>query len=118
MGPITASNNVDGLRAAARRGLLCGRQRRGRRRESRYVVTTLGQLQAQVLTEEIKKLREEIERKTGKTPEALYAEREKRVRDAIELRQPDRVPVSMAGGYLAGPYAGLTASGAYQEGPR
>ena len=80
-------------------------------------MTTLDQLPAQVLTEEIKKLREEIERKTGKTPEALYAEREKRVRDAIELRQPDRVPVSMAGGYFAARYAGLTASVAYYDAP-
>lgn len=38
-------------------------------------------------------LRAEIERKTGKTPEQLYEEREKRVREAIELKEPDRIPV-------------------------
>jgi hypothetical protein len=38
-------------------------------------------------------LREKIERETGKTPEQLYEEREKRVRDTIELKEPDRVPV-------------------------
>jgi hypothetical protein len=42
---------------------------------------------------EITGLREEIQRKTGKTPEALYEEREKRVRDSIHLRQPDRIPL-------------------------
>jgi len=36
-------------------------------------------------TEEEKRLREEIEKKHGKTPEELYEEREKRVRDAIAL---------------------------------
>jgi uroporphyrinogen-III decarboxylase len=40
-------------------------------------------------------LRAKIEKTTGKTPEQLYAEREKRVRDAIELKEPDRVPVWM-----------------------
>lgn len=43
----------------------------------------------------IKSTREEIERKHGKTPEELYEEREKRVMDAIHLREPDRVPVSV-----------------------
>lgn len=38
-------------------------------------------------------LREEITQKTGKTPEQLYEEREKRIRDAIELKEPDRVPL-------------------------
>jgi uroporphyrinogen-III decarboxylase len=42
---------------------------------------------------ELKRMREEIVTKTGKTPEQLYEEREKRVRDAIELKEPDRVPL-------------------------
>ena len=33
-----------------------------------------------------------------KTPDELYEEREKRLRDAIELKEPDRVPVMMGGG--------------------
>ena len=37
-------------------------------------------------------LKKQIEERTGKTVEQLYAERAKRVRDAIELRVPDRVP--------------------------
>ena len=36
--------------------------------------------------EEPKRLREEIEKKHGKTTEQLYEEREKRVRDTIALR--------------------------------
>jgi len=42
---------------------------------------------------EIKALREEIRRRTGKTPEQLYEELEKRVRDSIFLKQPDRIPL-------------------------
>jgi|WetSurMetagenome_2_1015567.scaffolds.fasta_scaffold190942_2 hypothetical protein len=37
-------------------------------------------------------LKKEIEERTDKTVEQLYAERAKRVRDAIELKEPDRVP--------------------------
>jgi hypothetical protein len=37
-------------------------------------------------------LKEQIEKQTGKTTEQLYEEREKRVRDAIYLKEPDRVP--------------------------
>jgi len=46
-------------------------------------------------SKEIKRLRDEIERKHGKTPEQLYEEREKRVRDAIDLKEPDRVPFTI-----------------------
>jgi hypothetical protein len=42
---------------------------------------------------EINALREEIQRKTGKSPEELYEERERRVRDSIYLKQPDRIPL-------------------------
>ncbi|OGO40115.1 MAG: hypothetical protein A2147_08310 [Chloroflexi bacterium RBG_16_57_8] len=42
---------------------------------------------------EIGDLREEIQQRTGKTPQELYEEREKRVRDSIYLRQPDRIPL-------------------------
>ncbi|MGD9142280.1 MAG: hypothetical protein PVG61_00375 [Dehalococcoidia bacterium] len=35
---------------------------------------------------------EEVKKKTGKTPEQLYEEREKKIRDAIELREPETVP--------------------------
>ena len=39
-------------------------------------------------------LKEEIERTTGKSTEQLYEEREKRVRDTIEVQQPDRIPIT------------------------
>lgn len=48
--------------------------------------------------------REETRRKTGNTPEELYEEREKRVRDAIELKEPDRVPVFLQVAWFAGRY--------------
>jgi hypothetical protein len=37
-------------------------------------------------------LKKQIEERTGKTVEQLYSERAKRVRDAIELKVPDRIP--------------------------
>jgi len=58
-------------------------------------------------------LREEIERKTGKTPEQLYEEREKRVRDAIELKEPDRVPLWIIPD--ASSRSGLPRSAAYYD---
>ena len=51
-------------------------------------------LAAQEYKKEQQKLKEEIEKKTGKTTEQLYEEREKRIRDAIECKEPDRIPLS------------------------
>ena len=48
--------------------------------------------------EQLKRDRDEIQKRTGRTPEELYEEREKRVRDAIQLKEPDRVPWVMVGG--------------------
>ena len=62
-----------------------------------------------------KRAREEVERKSGKTPEELYAEREKRVMDAIAMKEPDRVPVVMRGGYFPVMYAGLSPSVVFYE---
>jgi hypothetical protein len=56
-----------------------------------------------------------IEKKHGKTVEQLRNEREKRVRDALELKIPDRVPVSVNTGVFAARYAGLTASALYYD---
>lgn len=67
------------------------------------------------MAQTIKDLRDEIEKKTGKSPEELYQEREKRVRDAIELKVPDRVPVALLMGYFPGRYAGLKNSAAYYD---
>lgn len=44
---------------------------------------------------EQERIKEEIEKKYGKTVEQLYNEREKRANDAIELREPDRVPITI-----------------------
>ncbi len=45
--------------------------------------------------EETLALKKQIEERTGKAVDELYDERNKRVRDAIELRTPDRVPFSV-----------------------
>src|SRR3989304_1415898 len=65
--------------------------------------------------EDEKRLIAEIERKHGKTVAQLRDEREKRVRDAMELRVPDRVPVNVGTGVFAARYAGLTASAMYYD---
>ncbi|MFC2021342.1 uroporphyrinogen decarboxylase family protein [Chloroflexota bacterium] len=58
----------------------------------------------------IKKSREEIEKKTGKSPEQLYEEREKRITDVIQMKVPDRMPVFLRLGYFPIKYAGLSPS--------
>src|ERR1035437_7788286 len=63
----------------------------------------------------LKKLKEEIEKKHGKTVEQLLDEREKRVRDVIELRVPDRVPVTIQTGVFSARYAGLPLSSMYYD---
>jgi hypothetical protein len=45
---------------------------------------------------------------SGKTPEALGAERAKRIRDAMQLKQPDRVPLIMSAGYMLADVGGVT----------
>lgn len=62
-----------------------------------------------------KRLRDEIEKKHGKTPEQLYEEREKRLRDAIQLKQPDRVPVILRAGFFPAKYNGIPLSTAYYD---
>jgi hypothetical protein len=58
-------------------------------------------------------LKRQIEERTGRTVEQLYAERSKRVRDVIELREPDRVPFMV----LVEPhrYSGIPKSAAYYD---
>ncbi len=49
-----------------------------------------------------------------KTSEELYEEREKRLRDAIELKEPDRVPVVLATNYLPVRYVtGITVADSF-----
>jgi hypothetical protein len=58
-------------------------------------------------------LKKQIEERTGKTVEQLYDKRAKRVRDVIELREPDRVPFMI----LIEPhsYSGIPKSAAYYD---
>jgi uroporphyrinogen-III decarboxylase len=63
----------------------------------------------------VEELRADIEKKTGKTTDQLYDEREKRVRDAIQLRVPDRVPVSMRMTYFPAKYVGIPKSASYYD---
>jgi hypothetical protein len=58
-------------------------------------------------------LKEEIEKKTGKSTEQLYEEREKRVRDAIEIKEPDRIPLTIE--IKTRTYTGIPNSAAYYD---
>ncbi len=49
------------------------------------------------MDENLRLLRAEIEQKTGRTADEWYEEREKRIRDAVEANQPDRVPIFIMG---------------------
>ena len=50
---------------------------------------------ADLYYQEQQTIKDEIEQRHGKSTEELYAEREKRARDATELRVPDRAPLSL-----------------------
>jgi hypothetical protein len=70
------------------------------------------------LIEEEKRLKEEIEKRHGKTVEELYKERERRIFDAMQLKVPDRVPVVLFDvPLLACRYTGLPYSAAYYDAP-
>ena len=58
-------------------------------------------------------LKKEIERRTGRTCELLYEEREKRVRDVIELKVPDRIPLTID--VKISTYTGVPNSAAYYD---
>jgi uroporphyrinogen-III decarboxylase len=62
-----------------------------------------------------KKLKDSVEQKTGKSADQLYEEREKRVRDAIALKETDRVPVSLRMAYFPAKYIGIPTSTAYYD---
>ncbi len=66
---------------------------------------TTGDASSMSYEQEIKKLRDAIEKRTGRSPEDLYEEREKRLRDAIELKEPDRVPVALTTSYFPARHA-------------
>jgi hypothetical protein len=58
-------------------------------------------------------LKKQIEERAGKTVAQLYNERNKRVRNAIELKEPDRVPFSLI--IDAHAYAGVPNSASYYD---
>lgn len=65
--------------------------------------------------EHLKRLRAEIEKKRCKSVEQLYQERQKRLWDVIEMKEPDRVPVIVTGPYFAAKYCGLPYSSVYYD---
>jgi hypothetical protein len=67
------------------------------------------------LRQKIKRLKGEIEKRNGKTVEQLRVEREKRMNDAMMLRMPDRVPVTIQTGVFACRYAGIPLSAMYYD---
>jgi len=68
----------------------------------------------QLLAEE-QRLIARIEKKHGKSVDQLRLEREQRIKDAIALREPDRVPVTLNAGAFAARAAGLPASAAFYD---
>ena len=78
---------------------------------------TASAVSAEELRQENEKRLRQIVERTGKSPEALYEEREARIRAAVELRVPDRVPVVLGGTYFAARYSGLSLASAYYDAP-
>jgi len=51
----------------------------------------------------------------GKSPQQLYAERAKRLDDAIHLRQPDRIPIFLMLGHMLADLGGITRLQMYED---
>src|ERR1039458_4760745 len=51
----------------------------------------------------------------GKSPEQLCAERSKRLYDAIQLKQPDRIPIQINFGHMIAQLAGVTRQELYEN---
>ena len=62
---------------------------------------------------EQQQLKDEIEKRTGKSTEQLYKEREKRAKDVVELKIPDRIPLTIE--VKINKYAGILNSAAYYD---
>lgn len=63
----------------------------------------------------IDRIRSEVEKRTGKTPEQLLREREKRITDAIQLKVPDRVPLFLSPGKMPLRLSGLPMSAPFYD---
>jgi len=77
-------------------------------------MTTQGTIEKSYVENE-KRLIAEIEKKHGKSVDQLRQERGKRIKDAIELREPDKVPVTINAGAFAAKYAGIPISAMYYD---
>jgi uroporphyrinogen-III decarboxylase len=53
-----------------------------------------------------------------KSPQQLYAERAKRMQDALELRQPDRIPIQLGFGYMLAEMGGITRQEQHENGEK
>lgn len=71
--------------------------------------------QQEAMNEIDKRTRNDIEKRTGKTPEQLHKEREKRLTDVIQLKEPDRVPVLWRGAHFALKNAELPSSAPFYD---
>jgi hypothetical protein len=63
----------------------------------------------------LKKLKGEIEKRNKKPVEELYKEKQKRLWDAIDMKEPDRVPLILGSTYFPAKYAGIPYSSAYYD---
>ncbi len=54
----------------------------------------------------------------GKTPEQLFAERTKRMQDAMQLKQPDRIPIQLGMGYMLAEMYGVTRQEQHENGEK
>lgn len=75
------------------------------------------EISQQEYAEQVKRLRDESEKRTGKSASELYEEKEKRLRETIELRVPDRIPVALPTSYLPSRWVGggMTTADAYRS---
>lgn len=55
-------------------------------------------------------------REGNKTPEQLFAERTKRMQDALALRKPDRIPIQLGFGYMLAEMGGITRQEQHENG--
>ncbi len=65
--------------------------------------------------EHLKKLKGQIEKKNKKTVEQLFKEKQKRLWDAMTMKEPDRVPIILGSTFFPAKYVGLPYSSAYYD---
>jgi len=53
--------------------------------------------------------------KSKKSPQELFQEREKRIKDVVELRVPDKVPLRFSLAYFPAKYCGITTKAAFYD---